>query len=175
MSEASVSTILKAFGSVRARHDKVLTLDLTILTILVWSLSWRSTCVRKKQVFLFLEKKNTYIWKGEDFSRWIQVEFLKLGWRTPKDQKGSLKNFKFSFSTIVPFIYKKNVYRDDKLEDDWKCKTSRKTKWSLEKKWKRNIFFGKNRKLPTKIFIWKKKNYFKTHPIHMTMFVGDVS
>ena len=38
----------------------------------------------------------------------------------------------------------------------------------------KKYFFGKNRKLPIKIFL-KKKNYFKTHLIHMTMHVHDAS
>ena len=48
----------------------------------------------------------------------IQVGFLKLGQKILKDQKSSLKKFKSNFLAIIPFIYKKNVYGDDKLEDD---------------------------------------------------------
>ena len=55
--------------------------------------------------------------KKKEYER-IQVGFLKLGQRTLKDQKSSLKKFKSNFLAIVPFIYKKNVYGDDKLEDD---------------------------------------------------------
>ena len=77
-----------------------------------------------------------------------------------------MKKLKLGFSTIVPFIYiKKNVYRDDKLEEDSKYKARRKTNWKIiqsikqegkrskvwKKKWERNIL--KNRKLPTKIFL----------------------
>ena len=43
------------------------------------------------------------------------------------------------------------------------------------KKWEINIFLEKNRKLSIKIFFLKKKNYFKTHSIHITMHIRDAS
>ena len=67
---------------------------------------WLGHAPTKLQIYIFRLKKKKYlqVWRGEDFSRWIEVRFLKLGWRTLKDQKSYLKKFKSSFSTIVPFI-----------------------------------------------------------------------
>ena len=113
------------------------------------------------------KKKHLQVWRGEYFSWWYQVGFLKLGWNAL--WKSSSKNFQL----LSPlYIYKKNVYLDDKLEEDWKCKARRKTDWKMiqsvkqvgkrsgvwKKVGKKYFFDKKNRKkLPIKIFLWKKK------------------
>ena len=76
------------------------------------------------------------------------------------------------------------MYKDDKLEGDWKCKVRRKMNrkmiQSVKQEGKRSGVWkkfknSKRRKFPIKIFLWKKKNLLKTHPIHMTMHVRDAS
>ena len=63
-------------------------------------------------------------------------------------------------SQLLSHLYiKKKVYRDNKLENDWKGKERRKTNWKriqsvnqegkwsgVWKKWERNIFFEKKKK-----------------------------
>ena len=115
----------------------------------------------------------------------FKLSFLKLGWRPPKNKNKKIKNWKNFFkknSSGVSQVGLKNtqrskelsekvqvkflnycplyiyiyVYRDDKLEEDWKCKVRRKTNWKMIqsvkqegkqngiwKKWERNIFFEK--------------------------------
>ena len=90
---------------------------------------------------------------GEDFSWWIQVGFLKLVEKHSKIKRAIWKSLSQVFQLLSP-LYKKNVYRDDKLEDNWKCKVRRKMDWKMiqsvkqegnevefGKKWEKNIFF----------------------------------
>ena len=111
----------------------------------------------------------------------------QIGLKNTQRSKELSKKVQVKFLNYCPLYIKKNVYRDDKLEKDWKCKARRKTNWKriqsvkqvgkrsgVWKKMGKEYFLKKNRKLPIKIFFWKKK-YFKTHPIHMTMHVCDAS
>ena len=108
-------------------------------------------------IYITYKKKGALIgWRGEGFSRWIQVEFPKIGLEITqknKNWKNFLKEFKSSFSSwvkehpkikrtlwksssqvsqLLSLLYiKKNVYRDDKLEEDSKCKTRRKMNWKM--------------------------------------------
>ena len=117
-------------------------------------------------IYIYNKKKEKPYKFEEVKISWNQVKFLKLGWRTLNDKKSSLKKFKSSFLTIIPFIQNIYIYRDDKLEENWKCKTRRKMnlkddlkykarKWS--EVWKKNekeIFKRKNRNFLLKYASW---------------------
>ena len=72
----------------------------------------------KIYIYIYIKKKHLQVWRGEDFSRWIQV---------------GLKNTQRSSQVyqLLSHLYKKkkSVYRNDKLEEVWKCKARRKTNW----------------------------------------------
>ena len=114
----------------------------------------------KIYIYIYIKKKHLQVWRGEDFSQWIQV---------------GLKNTQRSSQVyqLLSHLYKKkkSVYRNDKLEEVWKCKASRKMKWSLKKNRKEIFFWKKNRKLPIKIYLWKKITSRPTSSIWQCMYV----
>ena len=79
------------------------------------------------------------------------------------------------------------MYKDDKLEGDWKCKVRRKTNRKmiqsvkqegkqsgvLKKVGKKYFFLKKKIENFLLKYFFEKKIYFKTHPIHMTMHVSN--
>ena len=119
--------------------------------------------------------KHLQVWRGEDFSRWIQVGLLKLDWIIPKDQKSSLKKFNSNFSTIVPFRLKKMYIGMTNWKRTESVKQEGKQSGVLKKVGKKYFFLKKKIGNFLLKYFFEKKIYSKTHHIHMVMHVCDAS
>ena len=108
----------------------------------------------------------------------------QIGLKNTQRSKELSKKVQVKFLNYCPLY----IYKDDKLEKDWKCKARRKTNWKriqsvkqVRKRsgvWKKNgkgIFFGKKIGNFLLKYFFEKKIYSKTHHIHMVMHVCDAS